>query len=134
MSVFTHRRLAAMRAAAQHALVEDRACGVARFTTALRADDEQVTIAFADGLARIEPGGSAPVDFALHAPSTVWERYFAADGTAQYASIVGLMTAADCTGGVLPSQVASEGDPIRLFANLPILNHILESATDAAGE
>jgi len=133
VSVFTDERLDAMRVAAGRGLSEDRMFGSARFTAALRADSEQVTIVFGDGTSRIELANPGEADFSLRAEPASWERYFAADGSALYSSIVGLMTASDCTGGVLASEVVPDGDLVRLFANLPILTRILESAAQPTG-
>jgi len=132
VSVFTDERLEAMRKAAEQGLRNDRMFGCARFTATLRAEEEQVVVVvvvvLAGGQSHIEATEPIGSDFSLQAPAPTWERYFSGDGSALYSSILGLMTASDCTGGVLASEIVPDGDLVRLFANLPILTRLLESA------
>lgn len=134
MSVFNDERLAAMRSALTHGLADVPMVQNARFTALLRADEEALTITV-DGERSAVVAGTAPgaVDFGLTGTAASWDGYLSGDGLVQHASLIGMVTAGDVSGGVLASELTPEGDLVRLVANLPVMNRLLESAARPHG-
>ncbi|MGW5517825.1 hypothetical protein [Nocardia africana] len=135
MSVFSEERLSTMRAALREGLARARMVQNARFTALLRAGDENLVITTNGELSAVDvvdtPLGT--VDFGLEGSVHAWEGYFSSDGKVQRSSVIGMATVGDVSGGVVASELAVSGDLVRLIANLPVLNLILESAAQPYG-
>ena len=131
MIVFTEERVAVMRGVLERSLATTRMFQNARFSAELRASQDEtlvITIGGGDGsVTTTDDPGTSP-DFTVGGPSEAWEGFFSGDGLVQHGSVLGMVQAGPISDGVLTSELAAEGDLIRLYANWPVIDRLLEAA------
>lgn len=128
MVVFDDRRVSAMRAALTTYGKTFRPFRNAEFVAALHAGEETLRIAIARGEGSIEVRTEENPTFGLRGAADSWAGYFTGAGPVSRGSVIGMVVDAQVSGGVLPAELAPEGDPRKLFANWPIVNRLLEAA------
>lgn len=133
MTIFTDKRVTAMRTALDEGLTSNPIFRHANFTALLKAGAEELTIRVGPDGGRVVLGEESKPDFSFDGPSDAWEGYLIGDGDVRHASLIGMTIVGDLSGGVLKSSLEAGGDVIRLYANLPIVNRLLEAAARVQG-
>jgi hypothetical protein len=133
MSVFTTERMSAMRQELANGLATARIFQNAHFTAVLRAGEENLTIRLNGEESLVESADSPDAEFGLAGPADAWEGFLSGDGTVRHISPIGMILAEHTSEGVIANEMAPEGDLERLFANLPILSRLMESAARPHG-
>jgi hypothetical protein len=128
MAVFTDERVSTMSTTLERMVQTQRVARNAHFVAVFEADDEALTIEVAHGAGRVRTGRHGEADFGLGGAAADWELYFSARPVS-HSSLVAMMLTEDVSSGVYPSSLAPSGDLERLFANLPVYNAVIESAT-----
>jgi hypothetical protein len=128
MAVFSDERVATMSTTLDRLVGTHRATRNARFVAVFEADDEALTIEVADGAGQVRTGRHGDADFGLSGGADSWELYFSLRPVS-HSSLVAMLVAQDVSSGQFPSSLTPSGNIERLFANLPIYNAVIESAT-----
>ncbi len=128
MAVFSDERVSTMSTTLDRLVGTHRATQNAHFVAAFEADDEVLTIEVANGAGQVRTGRHGEADFGLSGPAADWELYFS-KRPVSHSSLIAMMVTEDVSSGVYPSSLAPVGDIERLFANLPVYNTVIESAT-----
>jgi len=128
MAVFSAERVAQMNSTLDHLLQTHRPTRNAHFVASFEAGDEVLTVEVGAGSGQVRTGRHGEADFGLSGAAEDWERYFA-ERPVSHGSLITMIAATAVSSGVYPSVLAPSGDVERLFANLPVYNTVIESAT-----
>jgi hypothetical protein len=134
MNAFTPTHLEAMRAMLRTGLTALPRTRYASFTAVLQAGERRLLLTVRDGHGELtEAPGDTKADFCLRGTEEAWGGFLAGDGKVGHASVIGMVIQGPASDGVLTSELTADGDLVKLFANLPTLNTVLEAAATPHG-
>lgn len=129
MHAFTHTHLEAMRSMLRTGLTALPRTRYASFTALLQVGERRLLLTVRDGHGDLtEEARDTQADFSLRGTEEAWGGFLAGDGKIGHASVIGMVIQGPASDGVLPSELTADGDPVKLFANLPTLNAVLDAA------